>query len=54
MILLLFAILLAALAYWLCVLLGLPFIVAIVAAILVLLAVFGGAARRGGPPGSGL
>lgn len=52
--LVLLAVALAALAYWLCILLGLPFIVAVIAAILVLLGVFGGAARRGGPPGSGL
>ena len=37
----LIAILLAALVYWVCVLLGLPIIVAIIAAILVLLAGFG-------------
>jgi hypothetical protein len=37
----LIAILLAALVYWVCVMLGLPAIVAIIAAILVLLAGFG-------------
>ena len=37
----LIAVLLAALVYWLCLLLGLPAIVGIVAAILVLLAGFG-------------
>jgi hypothetical protein len=54
MIAILFAVLLAAVAYWMCVLLGLPVIVGIVAAIVVLLACAGGAARRGGRPGSGL
>lgn len=38
----LIAILLAALAYWVCLLLGLPAIVALIAAILVLLAGWGG------------
>lgn len=37
----LIAILLAALAYWVCVLLGLPAIVAIIAAVLVLLSAIG-------------
>jgi hypothetical protein len=37
----LIAILLAALVYWVCVMIGLPAIVAIIAAILVLLAGFG-------------
>lgn len=38
----LIAILLAALVYWLCVFLGLPAIIGIIAAILVLLACLGG------------
>ena len=38
----LIAILLAALVYWVCVMLGLPVIVAVIAAILVLLAGWGG------------
>lgn len=42
MISILIAILLAALAYWLCVAIGLPAIVGIVAAVLVLLAAVGG------------
>lgn len=40
------AILLAALAYWVCVMLGLPFVVAVIAAILVLLAAVGGVGGR--------
>lgn len=43
----LLAVVLAALIYWVCVLLGLPVIVGIVAAILVLLAVAGGGIGRG-------
>lgn len=46
MISVLIAILLAALVYWLCLALGLPSIVAIIAVILVLL---GGLASYGGP-----
>jgi len=42
MISILIAILLAALAYWICVTLGLPVVIAVVAAVLVLLAGFGG------------
>jgi biotin transporter BioY len=42
----LIAILLAALAYWLCVVLGLPVFVGIVAAILVLLGTAGGLGGR--------
>jgi hypothetical protein len=47
MIELLIAILLAALAWWVCVALGLPSIVGIVAAILVLLGGVGGIGPRG-------
>lgn len=46
MISILIAILLALLAYWLCVLLGLPAVVGIVAAILVLIAAAGGLGDR--------
>jgi hypothetical protein len=42
MIAIVIAILLAALVYWLCLVLGLPAIVAILAAVLVLLACIGG------------
>lgn len=42
MIAVLVAILLAALVYWICLVLGLPFIVCVIAAILVLLAGIGG------------
>lgn len=45
----LIAILLAALAYYVCVLLGLPVIIAVIAAILVLLAGFGGPRYYGRP-----
>lgn len=44
-------ILLAALAYWLCALLGLPFIVGIIAAVLVLLATIGAGGRGFGRRG---
>lgn len=43
----LIAILLAALAYWLCVLVGLPVIVGVIAAVLVLLGGIGYGARGG-------
>jgi hypothetical protein len=43
---LLVAILLAGLVYWLCLAIGLPAIVAVVAAILVLIGVFGTDGRR--------
>jgi len=43
----LLAIACAALAYWVCLLLGLPVIVAVIAAVLVLLAVFGIPSTRG-------
>ena len=46
MISVLVAILLAALAWWLCVALGLPSVVGIVAAILVLLGTLGGGLNR--------
>jgi hypothetical protein len=42
MIAIVIAILLAALVYWLCLVLGLPVIIAIIAAVLVLLACIGG------------
>lgn len=42
----LIAVLLAALVYWVCVMLGLPVIVAVIAAILVLLGGFGYAGPR--------
>lgn len=45
----LIAILLAALVFWVCVALHLPWIVAVIAAILVLVAAFSGFGRAGGP-----
>lgn len=47
MIAILIAILLAVLVYWLCLALGLPAIVAIVGAIIVLLGAYGGPTYRG-------
>jgi hypothetical protein len=44
---LLIGILVATLVYWVCLAVGLPAIVGIVAAILVILATFGGYGRRG-------
>jgi hypothetical protein len=44
----LIAILLAALAYWVCLALGLPFVVALIAAILVLVGSAGGYRGYGG------
>lgn len=46
MIAVLVAILVAALVYWLCIALGLPAVVAVIAAILVLLAAWGGVGYR--------
>lgn len=46
MIAIIVAILLAALVYWICVALGLPAVIGIIAAILVLLGAFGGVGRR--------
>jgi Asp/Glu/hydantoin racemase len=45
MIAILLAIVLAALAYWLCVAVGLPVIVGVIAAVLVLVAVIGARSR---------
>ena len=43
----LIAILLAALAYWICALVGLPLVVAVIAAIVVFLIAIGGISGRG-------
>jgi hypothetical protein len=46
MISIILAIVFAALAYWICVAVGLPFIIALIAAVLVLVAFIGGTGHR--------
>lgn len=52
MLAILLAVLVAALAYFICSLIGLPFIVCVIVFVIVLLAAFSGPryGRRGGPP----